>query len=160
MKVLVLNCGSSSIKYKLFDMTSSEVMAQGGIEKIGLPGAFLKLTDKDGKKVVLEKEIPGHKEGIEFILSILTDKTYGCIKEYNDTTCRPLVFTDTTGPNQDIATTHGSSVSTDIFLDAVVVNIQNHSSTFIACLYGCFQITHIGGTTDQAGNPTLLVDQV
>ena len=58
-------------------MTSGEVMAQGGIEKIGLPGAFLKLTDKDGKKVVLEKEIPGHKEGIEFILSILTDKTYG-----------------------------------------------------------------------------------
>ena len=48
MKVLVLNCGSSSIKYKLFDMTSGEVMAQGGIEKIGLPGAFLKLTDKDG----------------------------------------------------------------------------------------------------------------
>ena len=44
----VLNCGSSSIKYKLFDMTSGEVMAQGGIEKIGLPGAFLKLTDKDG----------------------------------------------------------------------------------------------------------------
>ena len=84
MKVLVLNCGSSSIKYKLFDMTSGEVMAQGGIEKIGLPGAFLKLTDKDGKKVVLEKEIPGHKEGIEFILSILTDKTYGCIKEYNE----------------------------------------------------------------------------
>ena len=50
MKVLVLNCGSSSIKYKLFDMTSGEVMAQGGIEKIGLPGAFLKLTDKDGKR--------------------------------------------------------------------------------------------------------------
>jgi len=69
MKVLVLNCGSSSIKYKLFDMTSGEVMAQGGIEKIGLPGAFLKLTDKDGKKVVLEKEMPGHKEGIEFILT-------------------------------------------------------------------------------------------
>ena len=55
MKVLVLNCGSSSIKYKLFDMTSGEVMAQGGIEKIGLPGAFLKLTDKDGKKVVWKR---------------------------------------------------------------------------------------------------------
>ena len=55
MKILVLNCGSSSIKYKLFDMTSGEVMAQGGIEKIGLPGAFLKLTDKDGKKVVIER---------------------------------------------------------------------------------------------------------
>ena len=84
MKVLVLNCGSSSIKYKLFDMTSGSVMAQGGIEKIGLPHAFLKLTDKDGKKVRLEKEIPGHKEGIEFILSILTDETYGCIKEYKE----------------------------------------------------------------------------
>ena len=84
MKVLVLNCGSSSIKYKLFDMTSGSVMAQGGIEKIGLPHAFLKLTDKDGKKVILEKEIPGHKEGIEFILSILTDETYGCIKEYKE----------------------------------------------------------------------------
>ena len=72
MKILVLNCGSSSIKYKLFDMTSGNVMAQGGIEKIGLPGAFLKLTDKDGKKVILEKDIPGHQEGIEFILGVLT----------------------------------------------------------------------------------------
>ena len=84
MKILVLNCGSSSIKYKLFDMTSGEVMAQGGIEKIGLPGAFLKLTDKEGKKVVIEREIPGHQQGIEFILSVLTDATYGCIKDYKE----------------------------------------------------------------------------
>ena len=84
MKILVLNCGSSSIKYKLFDMTSGEVMAQGGIEKIGLPGSFLKLTDKDGKKVILDKDIPGHQEGIEFILSVLTDEKYGCIKEYKE----------------------------------------------------------------------------
>ena len=84
MKILVLNCGSSSIKYKLFDMTSDEVMAQGGIEKIGLPGAFLKLTDKEGKKVVIERDIPGHQQGIEFILSVLTDATYGCIKDYKE----------------------------------------------------------------------------
>ena len=45
---------------------------KGGIEKIGLPGAFLKLTDKEGKKVVIEREIPGHQQGIEFILSVLT----------------------------------------------------------------------------------------
>ena len=44
MKILVLNCGSSSIKYKLFDMTTKEVIAQGVIEKIGLKGSFLKLT--------------------------------------------------------------------------------------------------------------------
>lgn len=84
MKILVLNCGSSSIKYKLFDMTSGDVMAQGGIEKIGLPGAFLKLTDKDGKKVILEKDIPEHQAGIQFILSVLTDDTYGCIKDYKE----------------------------------------------------------------------------
>ena len=58
MKILVLNCGSSSIKYKLFDMTSGEVMAQGGIEKIGLPGAFLKLTDKEGKRWLSRERFP------------------------------------------------------------------------------------------------------
>lgn len=55
MKVLVLNCGSSSIKYKLFEMTTKEVLAQGGIEKIGLPGSFLKLTLPNGEKKVIEK---------------------------------------------------------------------------------------------------------
>ena len=58
MKILVLNCGSSSIKYKLFDMTSKEVIAQGGIEKIGLKGSFLKLTLPNGEKKVLEKDNP------------------------------------------------------------------------------------------------------
>ena len=58
MKILVLNCGSSSIKYKLFDMSNSTVIAQGGIEKIGLQGSFLKLTLPNGEKKVLEKDIP------------------------------------------------------------------------------------------------------
>ena len=57
MKVLVLNCGSSSIKYKLFDMDHKEVIAQGGIEKIGLKGSFLKLTLPDGGKKILEKAV-------------------------------------------------------------------------------------------------------
>lgn len=55
MKILVLNCGSSSIKYKLFDMDRKEVIAQGGIEKIGIQGSFLKLTGKNGKKWLLRK---------------------------------------------------------------------------------------------------------
>ena len=58
MKVLVLNCGSSSIKYKLFEMTTKEILAQGGIEKIGLPGSFLKLTLPNGEKKVIEKDVP------------------------------------------------------------------------------------------------------
>jgi acetate kinase len=84
MKILVLNCGSSSIKYKLFDMTSGKVMAQGGIEKVGNEGSFLKFTGNSGEKVILEKNIPHHEEGISFILNILTDEKYGCIKKYGE----------------------------------------------------------------------------
>lgn len=84
MKILVLNCGSSSVKYKLFDMENQEVLAQGGVEKLGLPGSFLKFTLPNDKKVVLEKELPEHNAAIQFILSILTDEKYGCIKSYNE----------------------------------------------------------------------------
>ena len=84
MKILVLNCGSSSVKYKLFNMDTHEVLAQGGVEKLGLPGSFLKFTQSDGKKVILEKEMPEHNAAIEFILSVLTDDKYGCIKSFNE----------------------------------------------------------------------------
>ena len=84
MKTLVLNCGSSSIKYKLFDMISGEVMAQGGIERVGTEDSFLKFTDKDGEKLTLAKNIPDHEEGIAFILNILKDDKYGCIKSYSE----------------------------------------------------------------------------
>ena len=84
MKVLVLNCGSSSIKYKLFDMTTKEVIAQGGIEKIGLKGSFLKLTLPNGEKKVLEKDIPEHTIGVEFILNTLISPEYGAIKSLDE----------------------------------------------------------------------------
>ena len=84
MKILVLNCGSSSVKYKLFNMDTHEVLAQGGVEKLGLPGSFLKFTQPDGKKVIREKEMPEHNAAIEFILSVLTDDKYGCIKSFNE----------------------------------------------------------------------------
>lgn len=84
MKILVLNCGSSSIKYKLFDMTTKEVLAQGGIEKIGLKGSFLKLTLPNGEKKILEKDIPEHTAGIEFILNTLVSPEYGAIKSLDE----------------------------------------------------------------------------
>ena len=84
MKILVLNCGSSSIKYKLFDMTTKEVKAQGGIEKIGLPGSFLKFTLPNGDKKILEKDIPEHTAGIEFILNTLVSEEYGAIKSLEE----------------------------------------------------------------------------
>lgn len=52
--------------------------------KLGLPGSFLKFTQPDGKKVILDKELPEHNAAIEFILSVLTDDKYGCIKSYNE----------------------------------------------------------------------------
>ncbi len=84
MKILVLNCGSSSIKYKLFEMTSKEVLAQGGIEKIGLKGSFLKLTLPNGEKIVLEKDIPEHTAGVEFIFQTLTSEQYGALKSLDE----------------------------------------------------------------------------
>jgi len=84
MKILVLNCGSSSIKYKLFQMESKQVIAQGGIEKIGMKGSFLKLTLPDGQKAMLEGEILEHRAGIEYILGVLLSEKYGCIKSLSE----------------------------------------------------------------------------
>ena len=84
MKILVLNCGSSSIKYKLFDMDKNNVIAQGGIEKIGMKGSFLKLTDANGEKVIIEKEIPEHTCGVKFIFEVLTTGKYAVLKSLNE----------------------------------------------------------------------------
>ena len=65
-------------------MSKQEVMAQGGVEKLGLPGSFLKFTLPSGEKVVLEKELPEHNVAIQFILSTLTDNKYGCLKSLNE----------------------------------------------------------------------------
>lgn len=84
MKILVLNCGSSSIKYKLYNMDDRTVMAQGGIEKIGLPGSFLKMTLPDGTKKIIEEDVPEHTKGVEFIFRILTDAELGALKSLTE----------------------------------------------------------------------------
>lgn len=84
MKILVLNCGSSSIKYKLFDMIGKEVIAQGGIEKIGLEGSFLKFTLPTGAKKVIERDIPEHTVGVEFILETLVHPEFGAIQSLDE----------------------------------------------------------------------------
>jgi acetate kinase len=65
-------------------MDKQEVLAQGGVEKLGLPGSFLKFTLPNGEKVVLEHELDEHTAAIEFILSILTSEEYGCISSYDE----------------------------------------------------------------------------
>jgi len=84
MKILVLNCGSSSIKYQLFDMTSGVVLAKGIVEKIGLKGSFLKNERFDGDKVKLDGEILDHQTGIEYLLGLMVSKKRGVIKNLNE----------------------------------------------------------------------------
>ena len=84
MKTLVLNCGSSSIKYQLFDMEKSQVLAKGGIEKIGFDDSKFSFKNQDGSKSELIRNIPNHEVGIEVILSQLTDANNGCLKNFNE----------------------------------------------------------------------------
>jgi len=84
MNILVLNCGSSSVKYKLIDVDNKETLAEGGVEKIGLPDSFLKFRLADGGKKVVEESIPDHKKAVSDILNLLTDPEYGCIKSLKE----------------------------------------------------------------------------
>jgi acetate kinase len=79
MKILVLNCGSSSIKFQLFNMEEKEILAKGVAEKVGMKGSFIKLEKNNGDKVRFEGEILDHQIGIEYILGIITSKKHGCI---------------------------------------------------------------------------------
>ena len=84
MKILVLNCGSSSIKYKLYDMTGETVLAQGNAERIGLDEAFVKVTLKDGSKEEIMHDMPTHKEGVKFVFDLLLDSKYGALKNLDE----------------------------------------------------------------------------
>ena len=82
MKILVLNCGSSSIKYKLYDMDTKAVLAAGNVVRIGLPGAHLKLKVPFEKKVY--HDIPNHEVGLELVFSLLTDEDLGAIRTLDE----------------------------------------------------------------------------
>ncbi len=84
MKILVLNCGSSSIKYQLFEMTDKKVLAKGVLEKVGMKGSKMKHKKQNGDKVSFEGEILDHQSGIEYILGVLISKKHGCIKKLED----------------------------------------------------------------------------
>ena len=79
MKILVINCGSSSIKYQFYALDSNRILAKGIVEKIGMKGSFLKHEKESGQKVLLEGEILDHKIGIEYILGVLSSVKHGCI---------------------------------------------------------------------------------
>ncbi|MEE1317078.1 MAG: acetate kinase [Prevotella sp.] len=84
MKILVLNCGSSSIKYALYNMDDNSVMTSGGAERVGLDNAFVKVKLANGEKKQIMHDIPEHTEGVKFIFSLLTDPEIGVIKSLDE----------------------------------------------------------------------------
>lgn len=83
MKILVINCGSSSVKYQLMNMEDESVMAKGNYERIGMEGSFL--THKvNGEKYKYEKEAKTHEEAIRFIMQQLTDAEHGVIASLDE----------------------------------------------------------------------------
>ncbi len=83
MKVLVLNCGSSSIKFQLFNMEDATVLTKGIVEKIGLEDSFVKL-ECNGRKEKFNYDVPEHTKGIEHILELLVSDEYGTIASHDE----------------------------------------------------------------------------
>lgn len=84
MKVLVLNTGSSSIKYQFIETADRKVLAKGSVERIGMKGAILNHQRHDGDKVKIVGEIVDHQAGVEYILAILLSTNHGVIKDRSE----------------------------------------------------------------------------
>jgi len=84
MKILVINCGSSSLKYQLIDMQNEEVIAKGLAERIGIDGSLLKHQPKNSDKVTIERPMPTHREALLTLVEALTDNNYGVIKDMGE----------------------------------------------------------------------------
>ena len=83
MKVLVINAGSSSLKFQLIDMKNEEVIAKGNCEKIGIPGSFLKYK-ANGMEIIIDGDMKDHSVAIKKVLDVLVDKKHGVIKELKE----------------------------------------------------------------------------
>jgi len=84
MKILVMNCGSSSLKYQLIDMENESVLAKGLCERIGIEGSLLAHTPAGGEKYKLEVAMPTHKEAIELVMKALVDPDHGVIQSTDE----------------------------------------------------------------------------
>lgn len=84
MRILVINCGSSSLKYQVFDMSNESVLAKGLVEKIGLPGSFLKHRRGDADNVIIEASMPNHEVAISLVMETLLDSRYGVVSSMDE----------------------------------------------------------------------------
>lgn len=87
MNILVLNCGSSSLKYQLINMENETVLAIGLCDRIGIDGSYISYkAGEDAEKIVIEAPMPDHKEAVKYVLDALVNETYGCIKDMSEIT--------------------------------------------------------------------------
>ena len=84
MKIIILNCGSSSIKFQLVDMPGNKVIAKGLVEKVGLEESIIKLQNNSGADLKMNKHIPDHQKGIEEVLRLLVSDEYGSLKSLDE----------------------------------------------------------------------------
>jgi acetate kinase len=84
MKILVVNCGSSSLKYQLFDMTDESVLAKGLVERIGIEGARIKHTKTGMDAIIKNTEIPNHKIAFKVVVEALLDGSHGVLKSLDE----------------------------------------------------------------------------
>ncbi len=84
MKVLVINCGSSSLKYQLIDMTTEDALAEGLVERIGINGSILTQKVKGREKYIVEQPLKDHQDAIELVLKSLIDENHGVIKSMDE----------------------------------------------------------------------------
>lgn len=84
MKVLVVNAGSSSIKYQVVDMTDESVLAVGLVDRVGIPGTTLEHKPVGKDKVLIKKDLPDHTAGMKLVLEVLVNEEYGCIKSMDE----------------------------------------------------------------------------
>ena len=86
MKILVVNCGSSSLKYQLIDMADESVIAKGLCERIGIEGSKLTHQPTGKDKFVVEDPMPDHKVAIQMVMDALQDKDHGVIASTDEIT--------------------------------------------------------------------------
>ena len=84
MKILVINCGSSSLKYQLINMETEDVMAKGLVERIGIEGSRIKHETIGKEKKTIETPMQDHKRALELVMESLTNEEYGAIKSLDE----------------------------------------------------------------------------
>ena len=118
MKVLVLNCGSSSLKYQLFNMNDETVLAKGLVQRIGIKDPYLEHKPQDGNKITINAEIPDHKTAIQLVIDALLDNEHGVIKDMSEINA---VGHRVVHGGEDFA---GSVLITDEVIKALEANIE------------------------------------